>query len=230
MNKIIEKIIKFFKYKYKYYFLNKIKQNSEVIVENGIKKRVYLGGFENYLTHQKKKFDLYKNTLNRDFENQVNYFYLLFKNIKLTNSNRIYSLCLGARTGAEVKAFRKLNFFSIGVDINYPKNSPYVVYGDFHKLDFPDNSFDIIYSNCIDHCFDLKVFLSESKRLCNEDGIILFHIQKGSEDGSRDNFGDFEALGWKDANLIIKQIENEGLKKLSQKSINKSYIEVIFKK
>lgn len=209
MNIIVQKIKKYFFYKYKHYFLNRIRKNTEVIFENGIKKRVYLGGYENYLTHQKKKFDLYKKVLDREFEDQVNSFYQLFKNIKLTNSNRIYSLCLGARTGAEVKAFRKLNFFSIGVDINYPKNSPYVVYGDFHKLDFPDNSFDIIYSNCIDHCFDIKKLLSESKRLCNEDGIILFHIQKGTKDGSRENFGDWEALGWQDTNLIIKQIENE---------------------
>lgn len=102
----LTKNLKNFFYKYKHYFLNKIRKKTELIFENGLKKRVYLGGYENYLTRQKKKFDLYKIVPDQDFENQVTYFYELFKNIKLTNSNSIYSLCLGSRTVAEVKAFR----------------------------------------------------------------------------------------------------------------------------
>ncbi len=114
---IIIKLKKIIKYKYKYYFLNNIYKNSSIIESNGLTLRKYNGekSYQNYLMHQKFKFDFYKKPLDDIFEVQTNGFFDNFKNIKTKYKDKKYTLCLGARTGAEVNAFRKLNFFSIGI-------------------------------------------------------------------------------------------------------------------
>jgi len=228
---IIIKLKKFIKYKYKYYFLNNIYKNSSITESNGLTIRKYNGekSYQNYLMHQKFKFDFYKKPLDDNFEDQTNIFFDNFKNIKTKYKDKKYTLCLGARTGAEVNAFRKLNFFSIGIDINYPKNSPYVVFGDFHNLQFPNESFDIVYSNCIDHTYDLNKFVNEAKRVCKKDGLIIFDLQKGKQDGERYNFGNFEALGWTNTDIIIKKICENDLSVVSKENISKDYFQVVLK-
>jgi SAM-dependent methyltransferase len=228
---IIIKLLKFFKYKYKYYFLNNIYKNSSITESNGLTLRKYNGkkSYQNYLMHQKFKFDFYKKSLDDNFDDQTNSFFDNFNKIAKKYKGKKYTLCLGARTGAEVNAFRKLNFFSIGIDINYPKNSPYVIFGDFHNLQFPNESFDIVYSNCIDHTYDLNKFVNEAKRVCKKDGLIIFDLQKGKQDGERDNFGNFEALGWINTDIIIKKICENGLSVVSKESISKSYFQVVLK-
>jgi SAM-dependent methyltransferase len=228
---IIIKLKKFIKYKYKYYFLNNIYKNSSITESNGLTIRKYNGekSYQNYLMHQKFKFDFYKKPLDDNFEDQTNIFFDNFKNIKTKYKDKKYTLCLGARTGAEVNAFRKLNFFSIGIDINYPKNSPYVVFGDFHNLQFPNESFDIVYSNCIDHTYDLNKFVNEAKRVCKKDGLIIFDLQKGKQDDERYNFGNFEALGWTNTDIIIKKICENDLSVVSKENISKDYFQVVLK-
>ena len=228
---IIIKLKKFIKYKYKYYFLNNIYKNSSITESNGLTIRKYNGekSYQNYLMHQKFKFDFYKKPLDDIFEDQTNVFFDNFKNIKTKYKDKKYTLCLGARTGAEVNAFRKLNFFSIGIDINYPKNSPYVIFGDFHNLQFPNESFDIVYSNCIDHTYDLNKFVNEAKRVCKKDGLIIFDLQKGKQDGEQDNFGNFEALGWTNTDIIIKKICENDLSVVSKENISKDYFQVVLK-
>ena len=228
---IIIKLKKFIKYKYKYYFLNNIYKNSSITESNGLTIRKYNGekSYQNYLMHQKFKFDFYKKPLDDIFEDQTNVFFDNFKNIKTKYKDKKYTLCLGARTGAEVNAFRKLNFFSIGIDINYPKNSPYVIFGDFHNLQFPNESFDIVYSNCIDHTYDLNKFVNEAKRVCKKDGLIIFDLQKGKQDGEQDNFGNFEALGWTNTDIIIKKICENDLSVVSKENISKDYFQLVLK-
>jgi SAM-dependent methyltransferase len=82
------------------------------------------------------------------------------------------ALCLGARLGCEVSVLRKLGFDAVGVDL--VPCLPLVVYGDFHNLRFPSGSFDLVYSNSIDHVYDLKKFLGEASRVCRH--VILFHL------------------------------------------------------
>jgi hypothetical protein len=147
---MIKKIIKFFNYQYFYkFYLKKIAANSIYNKKDGITYRKYkFNEYNSYLEHQSFKFFLYKQPLLNTFNEAVSNFFNNFKKIKLKKNS--YILCLGARTGAEVKAFRKLGFFSIGIDLAFPKNSPFVLYGDFHNLDFPGKSFDLIYSNTLE--------------------------------------------------------------------------------
>src|SRR3954467_8943428 len=54
-------------------------------------------------------------------------------------------LCLGARQGAECEAFIEKGAVAIGVDLNPGQDNHYVVTGDFHALDYADQSFDCVY-------------------------------------------------------------------------------------
>ena len=43
------------------------------------------------------------------------------------------------------------------------------------------------------------------------------------------NFGNFEALGWINTDIIIKKICENGLSVVSKESISKSYFQVVLK-
>ena len=86
-------------------------------------------------------------------------------------------LCLGARRGEEVAAFQEIGYDAIGVDL--VATPPYVIEADFHDLPFEDSSFDLIFSNSVDHVFDLEKFTSEICRVMRLGGIGLFRFSIG---------------------------------------------------
>ena len=86
-------------------------------------------------------------------------------------------VCLGARQGTEVEVLRDLGFQrAIGVDLNPGPANPLVVEGDFHQLDLPDQSVDLVYSNSLDHAFDLNLFFAEAKRVLRPGGYALYDV------------------------------------------------------
>jgi SAM-dependent methyltransferase len=86
-------------------------------------------------------------------------------------------LCLGARNGAEVKAFRKMGFKnSIGIDLNPGKNNEYVIKGDFHNMEFKDNTFENVFTNSLDHIFDIRKLSKEINRILVPSGILILEI------------------------------------------------------
>lgn len=227
---IIKKLIKFLLYQYFYkFYQKKIAANSIYNKKDGITYRKYkFNEYNSYLKHQSFKFFLYEQPLLNAFDKAVSYFFNNFKKIKIKKKS--YILCLGARTGAEVKAFRKLGFFSVGIDLAFPKNSPFVLYGDFHNLDFPEKSFDLIYSNTLDHVYDHKKFIKEILRVLKKDGKILFDIQKGISENNRTVMGQFETCGWDNSDEIIKKLLKFKIKLIYKKNLNYDYIQVMFKK
>jgi len=94
-------------------------------------------------------------------------------------------LCLAARDGAEVEVFKDRGYKAIGIDL--VAFSPFVIKGDFHKIPFKDNSFDFIYSNSVDHVFDIEKFSSEVNRVLKKGGYVLFHL-------ALTRFGEYEVL------------------------------------
>ncbi len=137
--------------------------------------------YDKYLKHQAKKFDVgfskrIKKFMPEHFLNSVKSFE------KRTNGFKNYIkqgkiLCLGARTGAEVVAFRNLGFpYTIGIDINPGKNNKYVIKGDFHNMSFEDNSFNTVYSNCIDHAWDLRKLSKEIYRVSDKRACLILEI------------------------------------------------------
>jgi SAM-dependent methyltransferase len=63
-----------------------------------------------------------------------------------------------------------------GIDINPGENNPYVIRGDFNHMPFEDNSFNSVYTNCIDHAWDLGLLSIEVSRVLVPSGIFILEI------------------------------------------------------
>jgi SAM-dependent methyltransferase len=89
-------------------------------------------------------------------------------------------LCLGARTGAENIA-ASFNGFpdSVGIDLHPIGDS--VIKADWHSLPFSDKSFGNIYTNCLDHCFDLTKLGREILRVLKDDGVFILQASDSEE-------------------------------------------------
>jgi SAM-dependent methyltransferase len=118
-------------------------------------------------------------------------------------------LCLAARAGTEVKAFRDLGCFAVGTDINNREKNPWVLFGDFHNLEFADQSVNVVYSNSLDHVFDLDRVLSEIRRVLMPGGRFIMEVAFGAKQGSTP--GPYEAFWWDSADELAAIVEQSGL-------------------
>jgi SAM-dependent methyltransferase len=124
-------------------------------------------------------------------------------------------LCLGARTGAECEAFIDRGLKPIGIDINPDPDAPLVKQGDFNNLDFPDGSFDVVYTNSLDHAFDLDKVIGEIWRVLKPGRHFIAEIVLGSKDGPLGREpGDYESLWWDHAGEVAERIERRGFTRM----------------
>ena len=117
-------------------------------------------------------------------------------------------LCLGARLGSEVEAFISLGHFAVGIDLNPgPKNS-FVMTGDFHALQFADASIDCVYTNSLDHAFDVPRIASEVRRVLKPAGTFLLEAVDGFEEGYL--AGPRDCTHWRTARGFAEEIARIG--------------------
>jgi len=172
----------------------------------GIQLRDY-SDYDEYLTHQKQKLDemlkMKGGFSNEDLMNFRVQFYLRFRHLPALLPPEAKILCMGARQGTEVEVLRDLGFANAqGIDLNPGPENPWVKPGDFMHLDYPDSSLDLLYTNCVDHAFDLDAFFGEHARAMKPDGYVLYDIGVSMEDGS----GPFEAVSWKRSEDIFQKL------------------------
>jgi len=117
-------------------------------------------------------------------------------------------LCLGARMGTEVKAFLDLGCFAVGIDVNPGEGNRFVVYGDFHKVQYPACSVDVIFTNALDHALYVEQVVSEASRILVKQGRFIVEAVKGSEEGEQP--GGFESLYWSKVDSLIAIISASG--------------------
>ena len=110
-------------------------------------------------------------------------------------------LCLAARLGAEVKAFISCGCFAVGLDLNPGEGNKYVLHGDFHQIQFANDSVDVIFTNAVDHVFNLGIFISEVVRVLKPDGLLIMELLKGRTDGVVPM--EYETLSWEMADDIL---------------------------
>ena len=142
------------------------------------------------------------------------------------------ALCLGARSGAECEAFIEQGVFAVGVDLNPGEKNKNVLLGDFHALQFADRSVDIVYTNSLDHSFDLGRVIGEVSRVLKFDGTFIAEIVLGADDAGGKPPGDFEASWWRSAEDVVAGIAKAGLvmEKRSEFSVPWRGIQAIFTK
>lgn len=134
-------------------------------------KQKHYESYEAYIDHQTRKI--------KEFPQEVAMMNNRIKEILADRYKDKYDfkgktvLCLGARLGGEVAAFKQLGSLAIGLDIEPGWHNPHVLYGDFHRTNFPDEVFDFVYCNSVDHAFDLDTLFIEVRRLLKKKGIFL---------------------------------------------------------
>jgi len=126
--------------------------------------------YNKYLENQKEKTLSHlssKRFLSRD-QKLIDKFYKRNEHLKKFKSGGKV-LCIGARSGVEVEAFIKLGYEAIGIDlIAWPPN---VIEMDMMDMKF-DYKFDMIYTNSIDHCYNMVKFTEQIKNNIKPDGLI----------------------------------------------------------
>jgi len=170
--------------------------------KEGIRYRDY-ASYEEYVTHQKQKFnEMLKVKGGFTKLTIVRYrlmFYQRFRILKEYISKSAHILCAGARQGTEVEVLHDLGYNkAYGIDLNPGPENKFVREGDFMHLENADSSLDMIYSNCIDHAFDLDAFFKEHARVLKPDGFVLYDIAIQDKGG-----GPFEAVEWESDDIIF---------------------------
>ena len=112
-------------------------------------------------TEWRLKIDIFK----KEFERNIN----IINNCK-------NAICLGSRTGQEVVALQELGVNDTkGIDL--VEFEPYTQKGDIHNVDFPDNHFDLAFTNIFDHSIYPEKFASEIERILKPNGYLIIHFQ-----------------------------------------------------
>ena len=147
----------------------------------GIKSLNDYQSYEEYVSHQTQKTTDPKRIekwLGEEWEIKVDGFKDVFERSQTYLADKEKALCLGARTGQEVKALRDLGKEAIGIDL--VEFEPYTIKGDIHDLQFDDGSFDFLFTNIFDHALYPDKFCAEMERVCKPNGIIMIHLTLGS--------------------------------------------------
>lgn len=170
--------------------------------EDGLITRRY-ASYEAYLEHQAAKLERIDDRLRRHEASDYAVFVNRFQTCASLRAARSV-LCLGARLGTEVRALHRLGFFAIGVDLNPGQNNPHVLPGDFHHLQFSDGICDAIYTNALDHTFDLRRLAAEANRLLRPGGVLVADVVVGFAEGFTP--GPFEATHWTSVDTLIDRV------------------------
>lgn len=175
--------------------------------ESGLQSRSY-HDYETYREHQRLKLDAHRAKSIR--RHDARFFAALCDRLHehraLLAGARV--LCLAARQGTEVRAFMEQGAFAVGIDLNPGRDNRYVMVGDFHHLQFADGTVDVVYTNALDHAFDLERILSEVRRVLTPRGVLICEVGLGTDNGAAPGF--YESLAWKNVDELAGHIGGRG--------------------
>lgn len=162
--------------------------------EGPLRHRDY-GSYDEYVAHQEQKFtEMLKMKGGFTGAEILAYrqrFYRRFRHLPELLPSDAVIVCAGARQGTEVEVLRDLGFRNAwGIDLNPGPDNPLVKKGDFMHMENASGSVDLLYSNCLDHAFDLKGFFREHGRVLKPDGYALYDFVPSGGTGA------FEAVEW----------------------------------
>jgi SAM-dependent methyltransferase len=171
----------------------------------GAQRRAY-PDYETYLEHQRTKLDAFRGSSidrhDRRFHAALG---ARLADLPLPLA-RARVLCLAARQGSEVRAFIDQGAFAVGIDLNPGRGNRYVMVGDFHDLQFAAGSVDVVYTNSLDHAFDLARILAEVRRVLAPGGVLIAEVGGGGGDGR----GFYEALSWDSVDALVSRFAEQG--------------------
>jgi SAM-dependent methyltransferase len=193
------------------------------VQEQKFKSRTY-DKYEDYLRHQRSKLDRFLLDWDNSWLKEYDQKYYLVLKERLTphiTSRGTSVLCLAARLGTEVRSFLDLGCFAIGIDLNPGKENKYVVCGDFHDLQFSDDSIDIVFTNSFDHALKPDKIVSETQRVLKLNGKFFLEVSLGEKQGEEP--GDYEVFFWPEIEDVIAFVERCGLRLVHREEIRKPF-------
>ena len=131
-------------------------------------------------------------------------------------------LCLGARLGGEVRAFKGLGMIALGIDLNPGRSNMDVVAGDFHDIPFPDGAFDFSYSNVLDHVFDTARFAREVCRVMKPGGTFFATLYPGDSQGGKDAWTARQANSLDNKDQFVAAMTRFGFEKTAETEIKEA--------
>lgn len=193
--------------------------------KNNIETKDY-NTYEEYLKHQREKIPDPKLLKKYDIKYREELKNRLINDKIIKSSSSV--LCLAARIGTEVKAFIDIGCFAVGIDIKPGEKNKYVVLGDFHNIQYSNNSLDVIFSNSLDHAFNINKIVKESKRVLKKNGVFILEIIKGNKEGAMPGY--YEACYWEKIDDVIKLFKKENFKIIKRNNIKSKNRECIYLK
>ncbi len=173
---------------------------------DGLAKRQY-ASYEDYLGHQSAKLDRIRDRLDETAAEDRAEFRRRFEGCAALRGARSV-VCLGARLGTEVQALHDLGYFAVGTDLNPGEHNERVLYGDFLLMCFPGGSVDAVYTNVLDHVFDLKRVMGEVTRILRPGGVFIVDALPGFEEGFTP--GEYEATHWPRLEVLLDRVAEAG--------------------
>jgi len=172
--------------------------------------------YEDYLAHQRTKLDAFREKSIARHDRK--FFDALTARLAEAGLelHRRTVLCLAARQGSEVRAFIARGAFAVGIDLNPGRENRYVLTGDFHDLQFGTGTVDVVYTNSLDHAFDVDRLLGEVHRVLADVGLLIAEVGSGEEAGLGRGF--YEAFSWQSLAELVRRIEAAGFRLEGQSS------------
>jgi SAM-dependent methyltransferase len=173
--------------------------------------------YDEYVQHQASKLDRITDIerLDREYEQVLSG---RLQDAELQPGMSV--LCLGARRGGEVRAFLGFGCFAVGIDLNPGERNANVVAGDFHDLQFADQSVDMVFTNSIDHSIDPARVLSEVGRVLKPVGRLILEIGRGTE---HDDPSDYESFVFDNPQTVIELVERHGFRLLTDSTFSQPW-------
>ena len=171
--------------------------------------------YEDYVKHQQTKLNM--RSRSKNWKHDAKYRSVLrerLEEVSVSFSGKKV-LCLGARTGGEVQSFLDLGAFAVGIDLNPGKENRYVLFGDFHDVQFPENSVDIVFTNALDHVLYMDKWIAEVQRVLVPQGLLIFEAIDGRD--KRSSVGFYESFWWNAVDDLAALFERSQFK-LSRRS------------
>lgn len=203
-------------------FLLRLRIGEKWEEEQGFGRRKY-PDYETYLEHQKTKFSALRA---KSVEGHDRRFHAALSErlaampLELRGRN---VLCLAARQGSEVRAFIDRGAFAVGIDLNPGRKNRYVVVGDFHALQFADASVDYVYTNSLDHAFDLGRIIGEVRRVLKADGGFIVEANVSAGEGAAPA-GPYEAMVWQGAEPLLDVLRENGFRLERRQPIDEPWL------
>lgn len=105
-------------------------------------------------------------------------------------------LCMGCRNRAELDYFHHKGVADV-VGIDLFSEDPDILVMDMHYLQFPDNTFDVVYSShSLEHACDPRQVINEMARVCRSGGVVVVEVPINYEVTSTDlvDFGGYQNI------------------------------------